>query len=411
MADSDGAFVRALGAHLKADPEVKAEGIGSSAALVKRVLGGEGDLVFLSSELDGSLKALEEIKRGRPEVEVVVTTARARMEAAVRIMKLGASDYLAKPLKPEQVALAITRARRVRRLEEENRRLREQLQARGEGSEIVGRTPAMSRVLEEIGRASAGEGGVLILGESGTEKERAAREIHGRTGPFARLECPPGREVDPAAEAIGGTLYLEDVAELPLTVQDRLLGASGTARVRLIAGSSRNLLEMVGRGTFRREFLERLSAFTLTLPPLRERLDDLPLLAEAFLRRRSGGGKKGPRGIAADALATLLAYSWPGNVQELEQALERACDLGEGDVVERRHLPLAVIQGAEERRKIGDVEIATRSLREMESEVIHKLLEEHRGNTEVVSNLLKIDRSTLYRKIKRYGIDLDQLKP
>ncbi|MBI2930902.1 MAG: sigma-54-dependent Fis family transcriptional regulator [Planctomycetes bacterium] len=434
VVDSDTAFVKALQDQLEGAGDVRVDVAGATQGMFERLRGDGVDLVFLSSELKEAMGALEEVKRSHPDLDVVLTATNSRMEIAVRAMKLGASDYLAKPLRAEQVAMAIERARRIRRLSEENRRLREQLRERASTQQFVGHTMEMQRVHEQIARAAQTDSCVLFVGEPGTGKEQAARAVHQggarREHLFVHVDCRGGRPeileseiVAAFQKASGGAVFLDEVADLPLALQtpvarvivDRVIRPSGASAdiavdARIMASSSRNVLEAVGRGSLRQDLVERLSVTTIALPALRERLDDVPLLVDAFLKRRAASGKRAPRAVSADALSTLMAYSWPGTVHELGQAVDRACELGEGDVLERRHLPPTVIQEAEARRAMGDTEVTTRSLREMESEVIQKLLTEHRGNTEIVSKLLKIDRSTLYRKIKRYGIPLDDLK-
>jgi len=434
IADPDAVFIKALSSHLQGLPGVTVEGVKSLAEVEPRIASKTTDLIFLSTELKEALATVEEIKRGRPEIEVVLTAVTSRMEHAVKAMKAGASDYVQKPLRPEQVAVALERARRMRRLSDENRSLRAQLQERYATRTLIGSTPEAQRMQDQIARAAQSQTAVLFIGEPGTGKELAARTVHLESArgarPFLTIDCRGTRPelleqeiVSTLERAQGGTVLLKEVAELPLPQQapvaramiERVVRPPGSVAdvvvdARVMASTTLNLLELVGRGTFRQDLFERLSAQTIALPPLRERIDDIPLLADGFLKRRMSSGKRAPRNVSAEALATLLSHDWPGNVRELEQAIDRASELGESDVLERRHLPPSVIQASEARRKTGAAEVTTRSLREMESEVIEKLLSEHRGDTEVVSKLLKIDRSTLYRKIKRYQIPLDDLK-
>ncbi len=419
LADGDAAFADALEAHLATHRDVRTSRARSPAEV--KSLGGESDLIFLSTDLGDAMSLLEEVKRSRPETEVVMMATSSRMESAVRAMKLGASDYLVKPLRGDQVAMAIERAARVRRLADENRRLRGPDAARGPASGLVGTAAGIRRVREQIARVASLRTPVLFVGEPGTGKALAARETHreggGRDSQYLAVRCVEGAhagfeaEVDEAlAKGAGGSIFVEEIALASAGVQSRLARSLTTGEVRLLASTSANLLEGTGRGTFRQDLLAALAPSSIALPHLRERLDDVPLLADALLKRRAAEGRRSPLSVSAEAMTTLLAYDWPGNVDELEQAIHRASELGEGDVLERRHLPPSVIQAAEARRKTSVSEVTTRSLREMESEVIEKLLAEHRGDTEIVSKLLKIDRSTLYRKIKRYQIPLDDMK-
>lgn len=440
VVDGDIAYRDALLAHLRTIHDVQGRGaIADEAMAAARA--GEVDVVFLEAagRPGEGLELLQRLKRTRHELEVVVVTATARMDEAVKAMKAGAGDYLTKPIKPEQVAVAIDRARRVVMLQEENRRLREQLERREEGHGLVGTTPGIRRLGELIDRARGSQSGALIVGEPGTERSAAARALHAASprssGPFVEVDAARedasidllGSAAPPLAGAVeragGGTLHVVDAHLLVLPTQDVLArlarervvsspsaGRDVAADVRLVVSTSANLLEAVGRGTFRRELLDAVSSIALALPPLRERLDDLPLHVDAILKRRSAAGRRSARGITPEALSTLLAHEWPGNVAELERAVERACELGDGEFVERRHLPPSVLQSAEARKRSGSAEIGTQSLKQMESEVITRLLADHGGDTDAVSRILKIDRSTLYRKIKRYGIDLRDLK-
>ncbi len=419
LADADATFADALEAHLSSHRDVRTSRARTPAEV--KSLGAEADLIFLSADLGDAMLLLEEVKRSRPETEVVMLASASKMESAVRSMKLGASDYLVKPLRGDQVAMAIERAARVRRLAEENRRLRGSGGDRGPVSGLVGTTAGIRRVREQIARAATLRTPVLFVGEPGTGKALAARETHQESGvadrPFVAVRCVEGAlaglevEVEEAlAKGAGGSIFVEEIALASAGVQALLARNLATGAVRLLASTSLNLLEGAGRGTFRQDLLAALAPTSIALPHLRERMDDIPLLADAFLKRRAAEGRRSPRSVSDEAMTTLLAHDWPGNVDELEQAIYRASELGEGDVLERRHLPPSVIQAAEARRKTRASEVTTRSLREMESEVIEKLLAEHRGDTEIVSKLLKIDRSTLYRKIKRYQIPLDDMK-
>ncbi len=406
--DADAAFRKALCLTLEQLGRVGVEVVEPGTLAARRA---ELDVLFLDSEMSDAMLLVEECKRAHPELEIVLVTASPKMELAVKAMRVGASDYLTKPVASDRAAAAVDRARRVRRLFEENRRLKEQL--RGSSGTIVGSTPAMRR-LSALVEGARGAKAALVIGELGTERETIARALHG-DGPFVKVDAAAlgpeatGAELGERGRAVekaeGGTLFVDEIALVPPAEQARL-ASSGA---RLIGATSRDLLEALGRGEFRMDLLRLLAATTLAIPPLRERKDDLPLLIDAILRRRTTEGKRAATSIATDAMETMQAYDWPQNVRELESAIERACELGGGDWVERRHLPPAVIQGAEAKQKTGSAEI-TKSLKEMESEIIRELLAEHKGDTDAVSRILKIDRSTLYRKIKRYGIDLGDLK-
>jgi len=395
------------------------------------------DVAFVDVRMPGlgGMELLARAREGRPDLEVVIITAFATVESAVQAMKMGASDYLPKPFKLDQVALILSRLKRMKALKAENERLRRELQGRFSARNLVVDSGAMARFRGLLGRVAREECNVLLLGESGTGKELAARALHydgpRRDGPFVCIDCtavPPnlfeselfgheegaftgarGRKAGLLEAASGGTAFLDEVAELPPALQAALLRAieekkvrrvGGTAPipvdVRLVAATNRPLEDLVERGEFRRDLYYRLNVVTLRLPPLRERKEDIPLLVAHFLRRFSErGGARRVSGIRREALHLLQDYDWPGNVRELEHVLERACALGGGEILGVEDLPPEIVKGA------GRGEP---TLREMEIEAIRRLLREHRGDTARVSGILGIHRSTLYRKLRRYGI-------
>ncbi len=390
------------------------------------------DIAFVDLQMPGigGMRLLEEVKRERPNLEVVMVTAHGSIESAVQAMKLGASDFVSKPFKLDQVLLILERLRRVTGLRRENERLKQELQDRYRARNLVGRAPAMDRCHELVDRVRLQDCNVLILGESGSGKELIARAIHydgsRRDGPFVPIDCgamhgqlleselfghekgaftgATDRKAGLFDVASGGTVFLDEVGEIPLELQPALLraieekeiravGATAYRKVdvRFVAATNRPLEEMAAKGRFRRDLYYRLNVVAIRVPPLRERKDDIPLLAACFLERK-GGGKT----LARDALHVLQRYAWPGNVRELEHALEHACTLGRGARIERDDLPPAVL---------GDAPITPgQSIEEMEAEAIRRLMKEHSNDTARVAAVLKIDRSTLYRKLKRYGI-------
>ena len=390
------------------------------------------DVAFVDLQMPGigGMQFLEEVKRDRPWLEVVMVTAHGTIESAVKAMKLGASDFLSKPFKLDQVTLILERLRRVSDLRRENERLRQELRERYRAGKLIGLAPAMDRCHELIDRVRLQECNVLILGESGSGKELIARAIHydglRRDRPFVPIDCGAihadlleselfGHEKGAFTGAVerkpglfetaaGGTIFLDEVGEIPLDLQPALLrvleekevrpvGATEYRKVdvRILAATNRPLEEMVGKGRFRRDLYHRLNVVAIRVPPLRERKDDVSLLAAHFLGR-SGRAKE----LSKEALRALQRYDWPGNVRELEHALEHAITTGRGRRIEREDLPPAILAAAPV--------VSGLSIQEMEVDAIRRLMKEHAGDTARVAAVLKIDRSTLYRKLQRYGI-------
>ncbi|HET8577478.1 MAG TPA: sigma-54 dependent transcriptional regulator, partial [Methylomirabilota bacterium] len=317
-------------------------------------------------EVDG----MELLRRARdldPAMPVIVCTAFATIESAVAAVKEGAFDYLPKNFSVEQLRVAVDRALRHRGLEIENRNLREQLQQTYGLENIIGRSPAMTRVFELVKKAARSEANILVIGESGTGKELIAHAIHANspraTQAFVPVDCASLPENLLESELFGhekgaftgavrskpglmevahrGTLFLDEIAEMPIGLQVKLLRAlqerqirrvGGTTfvdvDVRVVSATNRDLREAVLKGQFREELYYRVNVIAIPLPPLRERAGDVRLLAHAFLKKYSQGRA---RGIEDSAMSALEAYPWPGNVRELQNIIERACALAEGD--------------------------------------------------------------------------------
>ncbi len=397
------------------------------------------DVAFVDVRMPdiGGTDLMRRGRQERPGVEFVIVTAYASIEAAVEAMRSGAADYLAKPFKLDQVSLLLERFRRVRALQAENLQLRQELQERYRARNLVGVAPAMQRCSDLIDRVRGEDCNVLLLGESGTGKELVARAIHFDGARADRLFVPidcgaiqpslleselfghekgaftgaHARRAGLFEIASGGTAFLDEVGEVPLELQPVLLraieekkvrpvGATGykAVDVRIIAATNRPLEEMVESGGFRRDLFYRLNVVTIRIPPLRERREDIPLLVEHFVRKYAEKGSRKVIGASREAMAALQSRPWPGNVRELEHAVEHACALGRGEVLEVSDFPATALGGA------GPPAAGGGSLRELEVDAIRSLMQEHRGDTAVVARILAIDRSTLYRKLKRYRL-------
>ncbi|HMM46734.1 MAG TPA: sigma-54 dependent transcriptional regulator [Thiobacillaceae bacterium] len=399
------------------------------------------DLVLTDLKMDkvDGMQLLQHCKARHPDVEVIMITGYATLESAVEAMKVGAFHYIAKPFRLDEVRQTVAEALEKVRLKRENRALREQLDSIHGHSRIITRDGGMQKLLD-MARQVAGTGAnVLITGESGTGKELFARYLHehgGRPdGPFLAINCGAFNEELLANElfghekgaftgavgkpgllaaASGGTLFLDEVTEMSPGMQVKLLRViqerevlpvGGTrpfkVDVRFIAASNRNMKDWVADGRFRQDLYFRLNVVNLHIPPLSERRDDIPLLAQYFLDRAAPVMGKSVRAISDEALALLARYDFPGNVRELENIVERGVALCQGDTLEAAHLPddLRDLAIRAFRRREGRVA----SLEEHERDYIHWVLEQAHGNQTLAAQMLGIDRVSLWRKLKRFA--------
>jgi DNA-binding NtrC family response regulator len=417
------------------------------------------DLLITDLKMPG-LDGMELMRRARaldPELPVIVVTGFATIESAVAAVKEGAFDFLPKTFSVDQLQVAVQRALRHRRLAIENRNLRGQLQETLGLESIIGRSPAMARVFELVKKAARSEANILILGESGTGKELIARAIHANSPraaqAFVPVDCASLPEHLLESELFGhekgaftgairskpglietahrGTLFLDEIGDLPAALQSKLLRVTqerqirrvgGTAQidvdVRIVSATNRHLRESVARGQFREELYYRVNVIAIELPALRERAGDIPLLAQAFLKRYGQGRVVR---IAEDALAALEAYPWPGNVRELQNVIERACALTDDDTIRRRDLADYVLEGgvlqagalaATAAPPAISAAAAGRTLQEareqwlqsLESAYLRDLLDRHGGNVSAAAKAAGIDRKTFHRLASKHGI-------
>ncbi len=400
------------------------------------------DVVLLDLKLPGAggLEALRRIKELRPDAEVVVVTGYATVQSAVQAMKNGAYDYVTKPFTMDELRLLLDRVAAHLRLKSENRVLREKIKSKLGFGSIVGRAPEMEKLYRMIAKAAQSNHPVLVLGESGTGKEMVARAIHFsgpfRDKPFIPVDCgslvPTLIEselfgyvkgaftgaVQPKegllAVAEGGTVFLDEIGELPVDLQAKLLRAIqekeirpvGSTRrtainVRILAATNRDLEQAVAQGTFRRDLYFRLNVLNLRIPALRERRQDIPVLAGFFLERMSHElGQE--RTLSDDALKVLLAYDWPGNVRELENCLEQACAMNSGPIIHITDLPGA-IRGENGHLTIhAESSVKIVSISELERSTILNTITQLNGDKLMAARLLGIGKTTLYRKLKEY---------
>jgi len=391
--------------------------------------------------MDG-IELMGEIKKAKPNIPVIIMTAYATVDTAVKAMRQGAYDYLVKPFDPEEMALIIRKLVAHQKLVEENRFLRDELHKRFEFKDILTKNKKMLQVLELVKSVGPTNSTVLIQGESGTGKELVARAVHACStrveGPFIPVSCAAlpeslleselfGYEKGAFTGAVtsrkgrfeeteGGTLFLDEVGEIsPRTQVDllrvlqekeiRRLGGKDVIKVdvRVICATNKDLESEVRTGTFREDLFYRLNVVQIPIPPLRHRTEDIPLLAEHFLRKYSIQNAKDVQGISEEAMVLLVRHKWPGNVRELENAIERAVVVCQSSFVGTDHLPGSV-------RKIRSDLLVTResSLAALEKEHILSILKKNDWHIKRSAEELGIDRSTLYAKMKKFRFQKEE---
>jgi two-component system, NtrC family, response regulator AtoC len=401
------------------------------------------DVVLTDIKMAGAdgMEVLHTYRQKSPDTIIVMMTAFGSIETAIGAIKEGAYDYVSKPFKLDEIKLTIRRALDQKRLVEENQLYRQELITKYKLENIVGRTSAMLQVYKTIARVADSRSTVLVTGESGTGKELIARAIHFNSSraamPFVAVDCGAlvetlleselfghvrgaftgavGNKKGLFEEADGGTCFLDEIGDISSAMQAKLLrvlqeheikrvGGTDTIKidVRIVAATNKNLEERVEAKKFREDLFYRLNVVTIHLPPLRERAEDIPLLADHFLRKYMGEDKKTVSQISPGAMEFLLTYGWPGNVRELENVIERSVTLSHRSVILPDDLPRRI-----RAEKGGDLAQALPShlpLAELEKIYIQKILEETGGNKKKAADILGIDRRTLYRMAARFGL-------
>jgi len=416
----------------------------ASGAEVLAVAGSLPSAVALDLMMPGidGVEVLKEFRRRAPEVPVVILTAMNEVSSAVEVIKLGAYDYLLKPVDEQRLVATMKRAVSVHRLECEVERLRGELGERFHMKNIVGSSSAMRRVYDQISKVLDSDITVFISGESGTGKELVAKAIHYGSrrsdGPFVDVNCAAipeslqeselfghekGAFTGAAAahpgkfeQANGGTIFLDEVGEMAPSTQARLLRVlqertvqriGGTRRidldVRVISASNRDLAELVKKGGFRQDLYYRLVVFPIELPPLRDRREDIPALVEHFLEKHARDAGRRVSRVAPEAMERLTAYRWPGNVRELETVIHRALLVCDGTEISPDDLPPEL--GGANLSEPGEGDDRFLSLEEMERRAIRRAVEVCGGNLSLAARRRGIGRSTLYRKMQQYGIE------
>ena len=403
----------------------------------------EADLVLADLTLPrvSGLELLDSIRRQWPGLEVIVITGQGSIETAVDAIKRGAYHYVTKPFTPDEIIHLVGQALERRRLVHRKERLEEEVSLLRGAHQLVGQSEPMRRINEIIQTAAGSDATVLVQGESGTGKEIIANAIHAQSrrtrGPLVKMNCAAvpetlleselfghekgaftgadRRRIGRFEQADGGTLFLDEVCEMHPRLQAKFLralqereierlGSSATIPVdtRIIAATNRDLQKALEEGVLREDLYYRLNVILLRVPPLRERMDDVPILAMHFLRKYAAREHSSMSSIAEEALNVLLTYSWPGNVRELENAIERAVVLGKGEQLRARDLPPQVHRGGDDERPLIPAHL---TLEEIEKLAIAQALRLTGGNKSEAAERLGIHRTSIYDKMRRYGIE------
>ena len=443
IVDDEPIVRESLGSWFKAEGyEVELADSGKQA--LDRLAATDADIFLLDIKMPGmdGIELQKKIREAKPDSTIIIMTAYASVDTAVAAMKQGAYDYIIKPFDPDDLEHLVRNALERRQLVAENQELKARIDELSPFSEIIGESPAMRRVLEQVTMVARADTNVLIRGESGTGKELVARALHAGSGrrflPIVVVNCGALSEGIIESElfghekgaftgaqyrrkgkfemADGGTLFLDEIGDIGLKTQVDLLRVLEEKKIvrvggntelpvdfRLIAATNRNLEAMVADGKFREDLYYRLNVFSIAIPPLRERREDIAPLAKSFLERFARSMNKPVVGISAGAMALLSGYDWPGNVRELQNALERAVLVSRGREVAPGDLPFHV-NGTKD-APVG------KSLSDMERLHVKRILHESAWNITQAARLLEIDRVTLYNKIKKYGLEREKQEP
>ena len=402
------------------------------------------DLILMDLRMDrmGGVEALKGIKDISPGIPVVMMTAYATVGTAVEALKSGAHDYLIKPLDIEELKILIKKVLRHCRLEQENRFLKERLDDQFHFDRIIGASRAMQKLFDTMSLVAPSDATVLITGESGTGKELVANSVHGNSArkdhPLVKVSCAALPEPLLESELFGhekgaftgalsrkegrfqlahnASIFLDEIGEMPLSTQVKILrvlqerefepvGSTHTHKVdiRIIAATNKDLEEEIKAGRFREDLFYRLNVVTLQIPPLRDRREDIPLLADHFLKIYAEKNRRLIKGFAPKAMDLLMRHQWPGNVRELENVVERAVILARGNMVTSGDFPESIKTLESNENDNGLLLTPGRSLKEVERQMILRTLEDTGGNRTRAAEILGISRRTLQLKLKEYG--------
>lgn len=445
LVDDEAGIQETLSAVLR-DEGFKVEIAGSGEECLSLLETKPYELILLDIWLPGidGLETLEAIQKMKIGVAVVMISGHGTIETAVKATKLGAFDFVEKPLSIEKTLLVVKNALEHKHLQEENLILKTEL---GNRYQIIGNSVPMKALRQQLGVAAPTNGRVLIFGESGTGKELVAHALHYQSlrhsGPFVEVNCAAipdelieselfghvkgsftgasGNKTGKFEKADGGTLFLDEIGDMSLKTQAKVLRALEEQRfepiganapvsvdVRVIAATNKNVDEEMEKGNFRRDLFYRLNVIPFYVPPLRERVEDVPVLIEHFISEFSSLYGRRRKEIADDAMEILSSYSWPGNVRELKNLVERLVIMTPSMRIEARHLPSALFKGngyledPSEARSLSEARLA------FDRDFILKKLEENNGNIARTADALGIERSHLYRKLKALKINVDR---
>ena len=416
----------------------------SAARALELIRAERFDLIFSDVVMPGKdgISLLEDLKAAGVTTPVVMISGQASVETAVRATRLGAVDFLEKPLSTEKLLVTIENVLRMRHLEDENRDLRSRLGKH----EIVWSGPVMERLMAQVERVAASESRVAIQGETGTGKELIARTIHQKSarhaGPFVTLNCAAvpaelieselfghekgsftgaaARHIGKFEQAARGTLFLDEIGDMPLAMQSKLLRVLEEGEIervggdkpiavdaRVVVATHRNLEEMVRQGTFRADLFHRIYVFPIALPPLRERAGEIPVLAEYFAAQVASQNGWRPKHFSPESIEILQRYAWPGNVRELRNVVERVLLLSSAETItaEEVNLALPAPRNGEVVSSTGSGPLSQR-LESFEREVLLAELRRHHHHMTNTARALGLERSHLYKKCQQLGIDL-----
>ncbi|MEG1544445.1 MAG: sigma-54 dependent transcriptional regulator [Tannerellaceae bacterium] len=443
----DEARIRKVIARVLTDEGYEVMPVENGREAVNALLSFQPDVILLDQQMPvlTGVEALEEIKRIMPNQTVIFVTAFGSVSLAVDAVKKGAYDFVEKPFDNDKLLLTVSRAVEHSRMKGEISTLKRSLVEKK--SQVIGENSGLKQVMSQVRRVAETNATVLIHGESGTGKELIASAVHTNSnrsnGPFIAINCgaiplslmeselfgyergafTDAKETKTGTfeQASGGTLFLDEIGELPIDAQvkllrvleDRKINRIGGKKpipvdVRIVAATNRNLEEEVKAGKFRLDLLYRLNVFTITLPPLRERAEDIPLLTNFFIRKYNQALNLDVQAISPEAMALLSSCEWPGNVRDLENAIQSAMILCTGGIIHRESLPDRV-KGYDRSETLTGTKNEGGSIREMnaqmEKELILEALKKYNYNRTLTANALNISRKTLFNKMKRNGLD------
>ncbi|GBD92641.1 transcriptional regulatory protein ZraR [bacterium BMS3Abin05] len=448
IVDDDINIRKMIEIHLKKDKIYELLSTSNGEACLKIMQENIPDFVLLDIQMPGidGIETLRRIKKDNPKIPVVMMTAHGTIETAVKSMQLGAFDFITKPFSGDRLRLTVKNAIENSSLKAEVSRLRQELQERYRFENIVGESGSMQEVFKAVKKVTDSNVTVLLQGESGTGKELIARAIHfesekRKNRPFVPVNCSAlpeslleselfghekgsftgasSRRIGKFEQADGGTVFLDEIGEMSPSTQVKILrvlqerefervGGNELIHVdvRIISATNKDLEEAIKKGQFREDLYYRLSVFPIVIPPLRERKEDIPLLAQFFVDKYSEREGKEVLELFPDTLELLTAYHWPGNVRELENAIERAVILASTDQILPKDLPANV-------RAVGEKKIAEPGsgplnswIERLEEEALRKALLESEGNVSLTARKLGIGRATIYRKARKYGLPI-----